>query len=140
MGRIPSILFPEHPPADQWNAHRAEVGLAGDAIKGMSGLGRILSNVTKFLEISGRFLAIEYYEISFGEIIAGRDGHRAGQAHTLRPRNCAKPDQYVVDQTSPCESWLVRPCLLLRNRKRELHGDQVLRIESRIGGNEPQEA
>src|SRR5436190_17802639 len=77
--RIPIILFAEHPPAEQRNAHGAEVRLASDGIKGMSDLGRILSNTTPFIEIGWRLLAIEDQEISLSEIVAGRDGKGAGQ-------------------------------------------------------------
>ncbi len=101
MRRIPIILFAEHPPADHRNAHGAEVRLAGDAIKGVSGLGRILSDTAKFIEIGGRLLAIEDDEISLGEIVAGRDGKRSGQAHSLRPGNAAKPGHDVFHQMRP---------------------------------------
>ena len=62
----------------------------------MSDLGRILSNTTPFIEIGWRLLAIEDQEISLSEIVAGRDGKGAGQAHGLRAGKFPKPGQYVV--------------------------------------------
>ena len=83
MRRIPLILFAEHAAADERNAQRVEVRLAGDAIIGMSDLGRIMNHTRPFIEIGGRLLAIEYQEIAVSENIAGRDGNCAGQAHGL---------------------------------------------------------
>src|SRR5580692_5463180 len=98
MRRIPLILYAEHPPANQPNAQRAEVRLAGDTIKGVSGLGAILSHSAKTLEINRRLCAIEYEEVSFGQIVAGRDGYGAGQTNSLGAGNCAQPSEQVFQE------------------------------------------
>jgi hypothetical protein len=93
MRRVPIILFAEHPPADQRNARRAEVLLAGNGIKGVSDLRAILSTATPFIEIGRRFLAIEDQEISVSKIVAGRDRKRSGQAHAFGAWNRTKAGQ-----------------------------------------------
>jgi hypothetical protein len=140
MRRIPIVLFAEHPPADQGNAQRAKVLLTRNAIKRVSGLGRILSYPIPLIGIRGRLLTIQYEECSICEIVTVRDRKGSSQTRAFNPWKGAEAGHYIVHLTE-LPSDCCRFCTLwcLRHWTRKLDGDEVLWSKSGIRGSQPQE-
>src|SRR6202007_2728753 len=96
MWRIDVVLRVEHLPADQRNAHGAEIPFACDAIQRVANLRRALSYAAPLVEIHRRLLAIKDQEISFRKVIALRYGNGASQPDSFRARDGSKASHDVV--------------------------------------------